>query len=97
MTAGREQTPFDGSGIEWHAGLPSPYTYQASDFSMLVAAVHEYECVAASVPALVEAGKELRSCIWHVDLRTDEQADLSRGWDDALARYEQSLGNGEKP
>jgi hypothetical protein len=36
-------TPFDGSGTEWHESLPSPYTYQASDFSKLVAAVHEYE------------------------------------------------------
>ena len=38
----RALTPFDGSGIAWHEGLPSPYTYQASDFSKLVAAVHEY-------------------------------------------------------
>lgn len=37
-------TPFDGSGIEWHESLPSPYTYQESDFCKLVAAVHEYEC-----------------------------------------------------
>ena len=36
-------TPFDGSGIEWHESLPSPYTYQESDFAKLVAAVHEYE------------------------------------------------------
>ena len=36
-------TPFDGSGIEWHEGLPNPYTYRVSDFSALVAAVHEYE------------------------------------------------------
>ena len=39
--------PFDGSGREWHESLPSPYTYQASDFSKLVAAVHEYECALA--------------------------------------------------
>ena len=38
-------TPFEGSGIEWHESLPSPYTYQESDFDKLVAAVHEYECV----------------------------------------------------
>jgi hypothetical protein len=36
-------TPFEGYGIGWHESLPSPYTYQASDFSKLVAAVHEYE------------------------------------------------------
>ena len=36
-------TPFDGSGIEWHESLPSPYTYQRGDFCKLVAAVHEYE------------------------------------------------------
>jgi hypothetical protein len=36
-------TPFEGSGTEWHESLPSPYTYQESDFSKLVAAVHEYE------------------------------------------------------
>jgi hypothetical protein len=36
-------TPFDGSGIEWHEALPNPYTYQATDFGALLAAVHEYE------------------------------------------------------
>lgn len=36
-------TPFDGDGIEWHEGLPSPYTYQESDFGKLVSAVHAYE------------------------------------------------------
>ena len=36
-------TPFDGSGIEWHESLPSPYEYQRSDFCKLIAAVHEYE------------------------------------------------------
>lgn len=45
-------TSFDGSGIEWHESLPNPYTYQASDFSKLVGAVHEYE---ARVKVLVEA------------------------------------------
>ena len=47
-------TPFDGSGIAWHEGLPSPYTYQASDFSKLVAAVHEYESRALTAEARVE-------------------------------------------
>jgi hypothetical protein len=42
-------TPFDGSGIDWHESLPSPYTYQEADFCKLVAAVHEYEA------ALIEA------------------------------------------
>jgi hypothetical protein len=42
-------TPFDGSGTEWHESLPSPYTYQASDFSKLVAAVHEYEAALREV------------------------------------------------
>jgi hypothetical protein len=40
-------TPFDGSGVAWHESLPSPYTYQESDFSKLVAAVHEYEAALA--------------------------------------------------
>lgn len=44
-------TPFDGSGIEWHESLPNPYTYQASDFAKLVAAVHEYECRALAAEA----------------------------------------------
>ncbi len=74
-------TPFDGSGIEWHEGLPSPYTYQASDFSKLVAAVHEYECVAASVPALVEA---LRQYVEY-----EGATPLAR---EALTVYEQSQG-----
>jgi hypothetical protein len=39
--------PFDGSGIEWHESLPLPYTYRASDFNKLVAAVHEYEAALA--------------------------------------------------
>ena len=46
-------TPFDGSGIEWHEGLPSPYTYQAADFSKLVAAVHEYEAKALHLTELL--------------------------------------------
>jgi hypothetical protein len=47
-------TPFDGSGIEWHEGLPSPYTYQESDFSKLVAAVHEYEARLMKVPEMLK-------------------------------------------
>ncbi len=56
-------TPFDGSGVEWHVSLPSPYTYQASDFSKLLAAVHEYESRVLAVEqreaALVEALREI--------------------------------------
>lgn len=75
--------PFDGSGIEWHESLPSPYTYQACDFGKLLAATHEYESRAlkaearlAAVPALVEATKEL--------LRDD---DMPNHWDDCGCSY----------
>ncbi len=83
-------TPFDGSGIEWHEGLPSPYTYQASDFSKLVAAVHEYECVAQSVPALVEALRLIANPKDDEHLKRHPYK-IAR---DVLVVYEQSQGNG---
>jgi len=49
-------TPFDGDGIEWHESLPSPYTYQESDFGKLVTAVHQYEA------RVQELRKALRDC-----------------------------------
>ncbi len=53
-------TPFDGSGLDWHESLPSPYTYQADDFNKLVAAVHEYEC---KVLRLEQREKNLRRAL----------------------------------
>lgn len=47
---------FDGDGMAWHEGLPSPYTYQRSDFTKLVTAVHAYEARAlAAEERLAEA------------------------------------------
>lgn len=52
-------TPFIEDGIEWHENLPNPYTYQASDFGALVAAVHQYEARAvAAEAALAQIEKE---------------------------------------
>lgn len=71
-------TPFDGSGIEWHESLPSPYTYQASDFSKLVAAVHEYEARAQQAEWRYEAlARQSREAI-RLGVRQREQAERER-------------------
>ncbi len=81
--------PFNGSGIEWHEGLPSPYTYQASDFSKLVAAVHEYESRVLAAEQreaeLVEALREIADS--DMDSLVVDQPALARA---ALAAHEQA-------
>ena len=69
-------TPFDGPGIIWHESLPSPYTYERSDFCKLVAAAHEYEA------ALLQAREQIERQAAHVG----RLRDVCHRYDAALVR-----------
>lgn len=96
-------TGFDGSGVEWHESLPSPYTYKPADFSALVAAVHEYEARLANAEAAFDREREygqrqadaLKNCRDEVGAALARAAAAEAARDDVIALLNFGNANGE--